>query len=268
MQQQQRSVQKRSPWQVTLHVWHALFMREAMARITGDRLGWLWIFVEPLAHILIFIGIRQLMGRIRHISGAEFIPWFVVGMVTFLMFSTVMNRCINAISSNRALFAYRQVHPVDTILVRAALEGTLKVLVLCLLVLGGQALALDVMPANALVVASVWLSLWLLALGAGLVLSVPVTVVPEFAKFVTMLTMPLYFLSGVIFPIQFLPREVREFLLYNPIYHAVELSRGAFFPHYQLLPGISLQYLLFWALSLVLLGLMLQLRYKARLMAQ
>jgi len=69
-------MQKRSPWQVTLHVWHALFMREAMARITGDRLGWLWIFVEPIAHILIFIGIRQLMGSIRHVNGALVYYWY------------------------------------------------------------------------------------------------------------------------------------------------------------------------------------------------
>lgn len=261
-------MQKRSPWQVTLHVWHALFMREAMARITGDRLGWVWVFIEPIAHIVIFMSIRQLMGRIRHISGAEFIPWFIVGMVTFLLFSVVMSRSINAISSNRALFAYRQVHPVDTVLVRAALEGTLKLLVFALLIAGAQLLDIQLMPANAVYAAFIWLVVWLLGLGAGLVLSVPVTAAQEFGKFVGMITMPLYFLSGVMFPIQFLPREVREILLYNPVFHAVELMRAAFFPHYQLMQGISLQYLLFWALSLVLLGLMLQVRYKARLMAQ
>jgi capsular polysaccharide transport system permease protein len=261
-------MQKRSPWQVTIHVWHALFMREAMARMTGDRLGWLWIFVEPIAHIIIFVGVRQLMGRIRHISGAEFIPWFIVGMVTYLLFSTVMNRSINAISSNRALFAYRQVHPVDTVLVRAALEGTLKVLVLTLLVLGASVFDINLIPANAIYAAGIWLTLWFFALGAGLVLSVLVTVVQESGKFVSMLTMPLYFLSGVLFPIQFLPREVRELLLYNPIFHAIELIRAAFFPHYQMMQGISVQYLLSWTVALVLLGLMLQLRFKARLMAQ
>lgn len=261
-------MQKRSPWQVTLHVWHALFMREAMARITGDRLGWLWIFVEPIAHIVIFMSLRQLMGRIRHISGAEFIPWFIVGMVTFLLFSVVMTRSINAISSNRALFAYRQVHPVDTVLVRAALEGTLKLLVFTLLIIGAMLFDINLLPANAIYAAFIWLIMWAFGLGVGLVLSVPVTSVQETGKFVNMLTMPLYFLSGVMFPIQFLPRELRDVLLYNPLFHGVELMRAAFFPHYQLMQGISLQYLLFWALSSVLLGLMLQLRYKARLMAQ
>lgn len=261
-------MQSRSPWQVTLHVWHALFMREAMARITGERLGWLWIFVEPIAHIVIFMGLRQLMGRIRHISGAEFIPWFMVGMVTFLLFSVVMTRGINAISSNRALFAYRQVHPVDTILVRAALEGTLKILVFVLLIVGAAAFEVYLFPANVLQAAYIWLTMWTLGLGVALVLSVPVTSVQETGKFVSMLTMPLYFLSGVMFPIQFLPLDLRQYLMYNPLLHGVELMRGAFFPHYQVMQGVNLQYVLFWALSSLLLGLMLQLRYKARLMAQ
>jgi len=261
-------MQKRSPWQVTLHVWHALFMREAMARITGDRLGWLWIFVEPIAHILIFIGIRQLMGSIRHVNGAEFVPWFIIGMVIFLMFSIVMTRGLGAINSNRALFAYRQVHPVDTIFVRAALEGTLKLLVFTLLIIGAMLFEINLLPADAIYAAFIWLIMWAFGLGAALVLAVPVTSVQETGKFVNMLTMPLYFLSGVMFPFQFLPRELRDVLLYNPLFHGVELMRAAFFPHYQLMQGISLQYLLFWALSSVLLGLMLQIRYKARLMAQ
>lgn len=259
---------RRSPFKVAWHVWHALFMREAMARITGDRLGWSWVFLEPIAHLLIFIGIRQMMGQVKHISGAEFIPWFIVGMLTFLLFSVVMNRSISAINANRALFAYRQVHPVDTILVRACLEGLLKTLVFGLVILGAMLFDMNVLPANAIKAVSIWGLMWAFGFGIGLVLAVPVTAVQEFGKFVAMLNLPLYMLSGVMFPIQFMPHSVREVLLYNPLFHAVELMRAAFFPSYQLMQGISLQYFLFWTLSLLLLGLMLQIRYKARLMAQ
>ena len=31
----------RNPWQVTLHVWYALFLRELTARVTADRVAWL-----------------------------------------------------------------------------------------------------------------------------------------------------------------------------------------------------------------------------------
>jgi len=258
----------RSPYKVTLHVWHALFMREASARITGDRLGWTWIFIEPLVHILLFVAIRQLMGRVRHIAGAEFIPWFIVGMCIYLMFNTVMNRSMGAISASRALFAYRQVHPVDTILVRAILEVIIKVIVLLLLVAGAAFLEYDILPANALAAASVWCAMWLFALGVGLVLSVVVTSVQELGKFVSMITFPLYFLSGVMVPVQVLPHSLQATLMYNPLLHVVESFRMAFFANYQSLHGISMQYVMFWAISLILFGLMLQIRFKNRLMAQ
>lgn len=260
--------QARSPYKVTLHVWHALFMREASARITGDRLGWAWIFIEPMAHILLFVAIRQLMGKVRHIAGAEFIPWFIVGMAIYLMFSTVMNRSMGAISASRALFAYRQVHPVDTILVRAVLEVLIKVIVLLLLIAGAAFLEYDILPANALAAASVWGAMWLFALGIGLVLSVVVTSVQELGKIIGMIIFPLYFLSGVMLPVQFLPHYLQAYLLYNPLLHVVESFRMAFFANYQSIHGINMQYVMFWAVSLILFGLMLQIRFKNRLMAQ
>ena len=258
----------RSPIQVSLHVWHALFMREASARISGDRLGWTWVFIEPLAHILLFVALRQLMGRIQNVSGAEFIPWFIVGMTLFIMFNVVMNRCMGAISASRALFAYRQLHPVDTILVRAVLEMLIKLIVLILLVLGASFLGYAIMPADAIDAGFVCLSVWMLGIGFGLILSAVTTTVPELTKLVAIMSFPLYFLSGVMFPIQYMPHGLREYLLYNPILHAVEAFRMGFFSHYQSVNGISMLYVWFFALSLILFGLMLQIRWKNRLMAQ
>ena len=260
--------QIRSPWQVVLHVWHALFMREATARISGDRLGWVWLLAEPIAHVAILVVLRQLMGRFKTISGAEFIPWIVVGIMGFLLFRNAMNRSMNAISANRALFAYRQVHPFDTVLVRAILEGVLKSLVLFLMIAGGNLLEINLFPDEALLATVAWLSLWLLGLGCGIVLSVVVTLVQEFAKIVGMITFPLYFLSGVIVPVQLKPHVTHEFLLYNPVLHGIELLRLAFFDSYQTINGISMLYLYGWILSLLLLGLMLHVKLKIRLMAQ
>ena len=258
----------RSPWQVVLHVWHALFMREATARISGDRLGWVWLLAEPIAHVTILIVLRQLMGRFKTIGGAEFIPWIIVGIMGFLLFRNAMNRSMNAISANRSLFAYRQVHPFDTVLIRAVLEGVLKSLVFLLLIAGCNLLDIAMFPDEAIRASGIWLSLWLLGLGCGLVLSVVITLVQEFAKIVGMITFPLYFLSGVIVPVQFKPHFTHEFLLYNPVLHGVELLRLAFFDSYHTIDGISLLYMYSWILALLLIGLMLHVKLKIRLMAQ
>lgn len=260
--------QARTPLIVAVHVWHALFMREASARITGDRLGWTWLFLEPLAHIAILVSLRQLMGRIRFIPGAEFVPWLIVGIMAFLLFRNAMNRSMNAISANKGLFAYRQVHPFDTVFVRAIVEGVLKTTVLAVLIAIAEFLNISVIPADAVTAATIWFAIWLLGFGFGLIFSVVVTTVQEMAKFIAMLTFPLYFLSGVILPVQLKPRAIQEYLLYNPVLHGLESLRYAFFENYRSISGISTTYLWFWAISTILLGLMLQIRFKARLQAQ
>ncbi|WP_213994632.1 ABC transporter permease [Arsukibacterium sp.] len=261
-------MQLRSPWQVALHVWHALFMREATARISGDRFGWTWLLLEPIAHLVILISLRQLMGRIKMIPGADFIPWLIVGIVGFLMFRNAMNRSMNAIAANRALFAYRQVHPFDTVLIRAVLEGVLKSIVFMLMIFGASFLGHEIMPANAIQAGWVWLNLWLLGFAFGLLFSVAITLVQELAKIIGMITFPLYFLSGVIIPIQLKPHYLREYLLYNPVLHGLESLRLAFFEHYRTIDGINLLYLQYWSISILLLSLMLHIRLKTRLMAQ
>lgn len=260
-------INARSPWQVTAHVWHALFLREAMARVTADRIAWFWLLAEPIAHVLLLVGVRTMIGHVRLIPGADFIPWLVTGVTAFILFRNQVNRGMNAISANRALFAYRQVHPADTVLVRSGLEGTLSTIVMMVLVFVFALLGQDIIPGDPLKVMAFWVLIWLFGLGAGLVVSVLVTILPESQKFISMIMFPLYFLSGVIIPIQYFPKEILEYLLYNPLVHAIEFIRAGFFEGYRVVDGISALYLGYWVVGALLLGLLLHVRFKARLMS-
>lgn len=266
--QQVQSV-KRTPWQITLGVWQALFLREAVARITADRIAWLWLLAEPIAHVALMIWVRTtLLGRIRLIPGADFIPWLVVGITTFIMFRNQMNRGMEAISANRGLFAYRQVQPVDTILARCALEGVLSTIVITLMVLLFTLLGHSLVPVDPLRVLHIWSTVWVLGVGVALTLSVLVTSLPEAAKFLRMVMFPLYILSGVMLPVQYFSHELLQYLLYNPLLHAIELIRAGFFETYRPVTGVNILYLHQWAWGSVFLGLLLQLRFKQRLLAQ
>ncbi|MCC5824589.1 ABC transporter permease [Alkalimonas sp.] len=261
-------MKERSSLQVTLHVWYALFMREAMARMSGDRFGWTWMLLEPVAHIMLMIAVREFMGRIRFIPGADFIPYLIVGLMGFFIFRDAATRSMSAINANSGLFAYRQLHPVDTVIVRAALEGVLKTIVFMLLVVGAVFIGLNIVPMDPLRVIIAWLTLWLLGLGFGLVFSIAVTLVQESEKIIRMMMFPLYFLSGVIIPVQLMPHSVQQVLIYNPILHALESMRYGFFPAYRSIHGIELMYPMALSLGMILLGLMLQVRLKTKLMAQ
>ena len=258
----------RSPYLVTWHVWSALFMREFVSRMTTDRFAPVWLFLQPILHIVILVAVRDFIGRGRLIPGAEFIPWLVIGITTYIMFRTLWIQGMNAIQSNKALFAYRQVHPADTVLVRCAMEAKLQAFVLMIMVFMFTGLGHEMIPDAPLEAVEVLLAMTLLGLGMGLMTSVMVTFFPESAKIVNLISLPLYFLSGVILPIQFMPHGIQEFLLYNPLLHAVELIRAEFFSTYHPVRGVSLWYVYQWAICTILFGLALHVKFKIRMVAR
>ena len=258
----------RPPWKVTWSVWHALFMREVLARTMGDRMGWFWMLGEPIFFIVIMVSIREFLGRTRDTPGAEFIVWLIIGISGFFLVRNAIQRGMTAIASNQALFAYRQIKPVDPVLIRSAIEGILKTVVL-LILLGFTLLAeVDAVPDDPLGVFSLWFLLWLLGLGCALIVSVAVRLIPDLQHLVGMMMMPLMLTSGVIFPLQNLPHWILEYLLYNPILHGVELLRLQFFDGYQSVQGVSLEYLWRWILGTLALGLALHARFELRLKAK
>jgi capsular polysaccharide transport system permease protein len=252
---------------VTYAVWRALFLREAAFRLSGRRAAWLWLLLEPISHVA-FITVFFEIVRMRVTPGADPGMFIMTGLLSFFMTRNTALRSMEAIKANSALFAYRQVKPVDTVIVRSGLEGFFG-LIVALIMLGGAALfGLDIVPYHPLEVLAAYTGLWILGLGLGLVLSAAVEMVPETGNMVRLAFIPLYFFSGIMFPIQFVPQPYREWLFYNPILHGVEVLRGGFFPHYHVMPEANLSLLFGSALVAVLLGLALHVRFARKIIAQ
>ncbi len=258
----------RTPWQVTRSVWYAMFMREAISRTMSDRMGWFWMIFEPFALVAIMVGIRSFIRGDRLIVNADFIPWMIAGMMGFFLVREGMLRGMGAIEANSALFAYRQVQPVDPVLVRNFLEGMIRTFVFLIFIVGGLMLGLDMNPDNAIRALGAWISLWSLGIGLGLVTSVAATLVPEVGRIIRMLSLPLLIISGAIFPLNQLPHWLLEYLMYNPIPHALETLRLGFFENYKTIHGTSMLYFWVVTLSLNALGLIMHLRFVDRLKAK
>jgi len=258
----------RSPWEITRSVWYAMFMREALARTTGDRLAWFWMLAEPIAFVSIMVAIRGYSMSGQQLFGADFVPWTITGMLGFFLFRENMMRSMGAINANKGLFSYRQVVPVDTVFVRCFVEGMLKSFIFLLFVIVGLLLQEQMIPNDPLLAIGCWLSLWALGLGAGLLLSALNTLVPEVGRVVQITAFPLLIVSGALVPVQAVPQGMKDYLLLNPILHGVESFRMAYFGGYHSLSEINLTYLWFWTLSLILIGLALQIRFKNKLKAQ
>lgn len=250
----------RSAIAVTFSVWRALMLREAVSRLFATRISWIWVFLEPVVHIsyLLFIFTEV---RVRKVGELDVAIWLSVGLLGYFMFRRTADQVTSAASDNAALFAYRQVKPVDTLLARSFLEGFM-LLILCpcvALVLRLEGHLLDFADPLSLVMA--FFGLWVTGLGLGLCLSALYAGAREARVFVKMVMRPLYLISGVIFPLNSLPPNIREILMWNPIANGVEVARLAISSNYAAIPETSAFYFYGFAVVILFVGLALQRRF-------
>ncbi len=245
---------RRTAWAVQRSVFVALLLREMQARVGGQWIGALWTLFEPLAHVMMMVTI---MGFFRGavMPGIEYPVFLATGLVPFFLFQNLALRLMDGIEANRGLFAYRQVKPIDPLLSRGVVEMLMNSVVYVFTLAILAFLGLHVLPAQPLEMLAVQGLTALLGLGVGILLAVLGHDRPRTKTLLRMLFMPLYLVTGVIFPVDFLPRETLEWLLWNPMLHLVELSRHAFVPAYVPVEGVNGLYPVLFALGSLWLGL-------------
>ena len=259
--------QPRSPLTVTLDVWNALFLREAVDRVSRQRAAWLWLLLEPVVHIVFIMFVFATL-RVRVLSGIDIAVWIMVGLLAFFMFRRPAAQAATVLSNNQVLFAYRQVKPVDAVLVRAVLEGFIMTVIAFVLFFATALYGLLDFPEDPMAVLAGFFGMWLYGLGYMLIASVAMVVLPELGKLLMLALLPLYLLSGVMFPLTAIPPPYRDWLLINPVLHGVEATRAGFATHYEVLPGVSLAYLFGCSLIGIFFGLALHRYFARRLAAQ
>ena len=254
---------KRGPLQIQRAVLFGLVVRELRARVEGRWLGLIWMVFEPLAHALLLVGFIGARSNLFTVN-VDYPVFLVTGMLPFFLFRNLARRLPNAIGSNRSLFAYRQIKPIDALaasaMVEIALYGVVYLVALCLLGWLGYH-AVPHAPLELMVVSAV---LVLFGISLGLLFSVLSFQRPKVNTVIGLMFYPLYFASGVIFQLHNLAPNVRLWLLYNPVLHLVELERVYFIPNYVALPGVSLAYPAAWALVTAALAMSLYRVYRYR----
>ena len=219
---------RRTSWEVQRSVLFALMLRELKTRFGGQWLGALWIIAEPLAHVLLMM---LIFGYVRHrlLPGVAYEMFLVTGLLPFFMFKSLVLRLMDAIDANQGLFGYRQVKPLDALVSRAVLEVGMYSVVYVLVLTLMAFLGLSVVPQRPLELIGVSAALLCGGLGLGVTLAVLTDDVPRARAIVRIIFFPLYMISGVVLPMNTLTSDLQSWLLWNPVLHALEISRGLYF---------------------------------------
>jgi capsular polysaccharide transport system permease protein len=257
----------RSSWQITWSVWRALFIREAVSRLYHRRAAWAWLLLEPAGHIGFFIFLFSVTG-VHSVGGMSAALWVVVGQLSFFMFRRPMNISMAAVAMAKPLFTYRQVKPVDAVIIRAVAEGLLMLVISLVILFVVALLGIPVWPDNLIMVLGALFALWLFGMGVGMILSVLREFVRETEDLVNLAMIPVYFFSGLFFPVAAVPQPYRDLVVFNPVAHGVDALRLGFTGHYQSFNGLDLLYVYLVALSCLFIGLVLHRIYQTRLIQE
>ncbi|MGF1765987.1 ABC transporter permease [Enterovibrio makurazakiensis] len=233
-------VKKRSTLKTWGDVIFAIFLREIKSKF-NDKLGVSWAVIQPVSFIFILSFMRgRLDGGEAH-SMPTFV-FIVYGMMCIQLFITTMSAAAGSIQKNKPLFAFRQVQPIASTIAMVGFEYLVKIAVVIVIVIAMYLLGIELRIDDPLTVLWNLTAIWLLATNIGLMFAIGRAFIPEIDKVRTMMQRPLLFISGVFFSLQDIPKETWKYFDWNPILHAIELSRQAAYTSFGAV-GVSELYL-------------------------
>ena len=138
-----------------------------------------------------------------------------------------------AIDSNRGLLTYPVVNPLDAVLAKFATDF-LTMFVVGLLLYTGIILYYDLpVTLDLAAIFNGFLLMGLLGLGFGTLNCVIYGFWPTWRHVWNVLTKPLFIVSGMFYTFESLPPEAQAVLWYNPLIHAIGLTRSGFYAGYE-----------------------------------
>ncbi|MDB5590355.1 ABC transporter permease [Enterovirga sp.] len=242
-----------SPLAIQLRVIWALMLRDIRTRFFGHGLGYLIAIAWPLAHITLLLLIYHFTGRVAPL-GDSLVLFFSTALVPVMSFMYMSRFIMFAATTNRPLVGFPIVKIIDLFLARAALEMLasccMAIIVLTVLYVSGLQAA-PVYPLEALFAFGAAL---LLGVGMGILNGMIAMALPAWPMFYQLMSIVIYVSSGVLFMPSALPEPMVYALSWNPIFHAVEWMRTAYFMGYTS-NFIDKPYLLGWGVGALFLGL-------------
>lgn len=234
----------------------ALVLREMRTRFGRAKAGYLWALSQPLAQLLFYSVIFEAMGR--HPSIGPNNELFVLsGIIPFMTFSSISTRVAQAAVANQALFMFPGVTVLDAAIARALLESATFLVIGLVFFAALYVLDMAVSRVDLAYIAMGVIFAFGLGFGFGLINLAVAAVVPAWEKIVQLSMFPLYFASGVFYLPEAMPDNIAKFFAVNPVMHVISMTRVGLFTDFES-RMLSISYVAFWTLSLLVVGLTLE----------
>ena len=256
---------KRGSFKIFLAVQNALFLRELSMRFSSGRMGMFWTFFEPFFQIFIFVIIKMTLFGSGE-SNFDFAVFLALNFTAFHLFKNIVIKATASFKANKALFLYKQVKPIDTIIARSMVEVFISSIIISIFLFLGFYFDFDMHVKDLSMVALGFILLIIFSFSLGLFMAVLNVFVDSVGKLINFFMTALMFASAVFYSVEMMPPEVQSWLFYNPLTHFMEMIHGFYF--YALDDKfVSYEYILVWTLSLLYIGLWLYIKLEKKIIS-
>lgn len=234
---------------------YALMLREIATRHGTTQLGYAWEIIFPIALIFLKTFLFSTMGRVPPL-GESFFLFFVTGLMPFFYWQHIVKQVQNGVISNKNLLIYPQVLPIDIFLARAILESLTTILVSFIILTFSYFYGVDFSIRSICEIFLLLLIYFIFSFGYGLISAGLIDFIPSMSKVFSLLSFPLFLLSGIMFTAESIPPNIREWLIWLPMLQYNEWMRSIFYVGFES-PYYNISYLCLISSIFLFLGLIL-----------
>ena len=249
--------QQRSSLQIQMDVMFAILLRDMYRKYTVYKLGTVWVVLEPILAVAVFMVIFGARGR-GEFGFVEPPIFILASMLPYrVLFMNGQKAMMGARRTLKSFHIFRQISLVDVFMAKILLEFFMALLVI-VVICGGLYWLFDIngIPQNVPMLLYYLLLITLFGAGFGVFFGVLSSYAKEIEQIVDLMSLPIMFLSAIMYPMSTVPEPIRTYLAYNPLVHLMEGIREAWFQVYTS-PVLDHYYVFWWTVGINAVGMLL-----------
>lgn len=212
----------------TAYLLGQLVKRDVLLRYRGAYFGLLWVFLNPLLMLGIFVFVFGYIFQARWPAQYSELPFTInlyCGLIAFSIFGEAVSRSPGAVRG-QPNYVKKVIFPIEILPVvplgAALVQGAFNFLILVAALLWTGHFSAQVILYPLLL-----LPLLLFALGASWFLAAWGVFIKDMAQIVPLFVQMLFFLSPVLYTASMVPEPVRPLYEYNPLGAVIEACRAS-----------------------------------------
>lgn len=237
----------------------ALILREMSTTYGRSPGGYVWAIAEPLGAVAIISVTFSLLTHNPPL-GHNFVLFYASGFLPLSAYQSIASKTATAVNFSKPLLAYPTVTFVDALVARILLTALTELLVSVILLGVTLLIIRDSVTLDYIAFLRCIGMVIAIGVGIGLVNCFLTSVLPIWQFLWAVVNRPLFLVSGVMFLVDDMPEQVRDYMLYLPMTHFISMSRSGFYSSYDPV-YVSESYVYGVSLALIAFGMLMLYRF-------